>query len=140
MLQLLCRYVDSVFKITEEAVLRMESIGRDDKKLPAMVKDLYFILLNFLVSGLFIPWSNACTTLLLKSAAAKPQASALPPMEYLSVLGVLYKGVAGLKSRFQEVFVRPLSAMPNLIAVCKEARRGILMGLEVSCCQLVEAF
>ena len=30
-----------------------------------------------------------------------------------------------------QVFVRPLSALPNTIAVCKEARRAILLGLEV---------
>ena len=36
----LCRFLSTVFEITTESVLRMESIGRDDKKLPTQIKVL----------------------------------------------------------------------------------------------------
>lgn len=126
------RFIGSIFSTSTETITRMESIGRDDKKLPERVKDLFMLQLEYLVDGLFLPLSQACTTMLLKVAATRPQSSTLPPMEFLGVLSTLYSGVSRLKTHFEEVYVKPLSSQPNLILVCKEARRNALRVLESS--------
>jgi len=124
--------INSIFAIVTDAIVRMETIGKDDKKLPAKAKELFMLLLTFLVDGLFFPSMITSRTLLLKLAGAKPSSSALPPMDFLKILATIYSGVKRLKDFFEVSFVRPLSAQPNLIVLCKETRRNALTELEVS--------
>jgi hypothetical protein len=71
------KYLTSIFNITTDSVLRMESIGKTDvKRLHLKIENLYRLQLGFVVDSLMVPWSQACTTMLLKSASAKPQVKA----------------------------------------------------------------
>ena len=124
--------INSIFSIVTDSIVRMETIGKDDKKLPTKAKELFMLLLTFLVDGLFFPSMITSRTLLLKLAGAKPSSSALPPMEFLKILATIYSGVKRLKDFFEESFVRPLSTHPNLLLLCKETRRNALIELEVS--------
>lgn len=124
--------INSIFSIVTDAIVRMETIGKDDKKLPAKAKELFMLLLTFLVDGLFFPSMITSRTLLLKHAGAKPSSSALPPMDFLKLLATIYSGVKRLKDFFENSFVRPLSGQPNLIVLCKETRRNALTELELS--------
>lgn len=117
------KFLDSIFNVTTDAVTRMESIGRDDKKLPNHVKDLYLLQLGFIAEGLMLPWSKASITMLLRLAGSKPQNSALPSIEALPSLVALTYGKHRLNTHFNDIFQRPLSASPNLIAACKEAKK-----------------
>lgn len=116
-------FLNSVFTITTDAILRMESIGRDDRKLPVCAKDLFIIHLSFLTDGLMIPWSRACTTMLLKICATKAANTSLPPMDLLPAVVALIYGKNQIKTHFDTTFMRALSTSPNLVVVCKEARR-----------------
>ncbi len=124
------KFLNAIFAITSDAVQRMESIGRDDKKLPLRGKELFMLQLGFLCEGLFLPWSKACTTMLLKIASSRSQNSTLPPMELLAALSAVYYGIGRLKSNFEEVFLRPLSIMPNIVAICKDSRRNSIRAVE----------
>jgi hypothetical protein len=117
------KFVDSIFNVTTDAVTRMESIGRDDKKLPNHVKDLYLLQLGFIAEGLILPWSKASITMLLRLAGSKPPNSALPPVDVLPSLVALTHGKYRLHAHFTDVFYRPLSTSPNLVAACKESRK-----------------
>lgn len=125
-------FVTNVISITTDSVMRMENIGRDDKKLPARIKELYIFQLGFLIDGVFFPYIQACTTMLLRSAVAVNKHSVLPPIEYIQALAAVYAGVSLLKKNFDDVFMSSMAAVPNLIVVCKEARRNSLKPLESS--------
>jgi hypothetical protein len=123
-------YVNNVVATTTDSVIRMENIGRDDKKLPARIKELYLLQLGFLIDGVFYPYVQACTTMLLRSAVAAPKNSVLPPLEYIQALATVYSGVTLLKKNFDDVFAPSMTSVPNLVVVCKEARRNSLKPLE----------
>ena len=123
-------YVSNVVSITTDSVMRMENIGRDDKKLPARIKELYLLQLGFLIDGVFFPYMQACTTMLLRSAVAVTKNSVLPPLEYIQALAAVYAGVALLKKNFNDVFLNSMQSLPNLVQLCKEARRSTLKPLE----------
>ncbi len=134
------KYLNSVFAITSDAVQRMESIGRDDKKLPLRAKELFLLQLGFLCEGLFLPWSKACTTMLLKMSSSRAQNSTLPPLELLSVLSATYYGVNRIKSHFEEVFMRPLSVLPNIVSICKDTRRNSIRAVEAAAKESLHAW
>jgi hypothetical protein len=134
------KYVDSLFAISTDSMLRMESIGRDDKRLPVKAKELYLLLQEFLVDCLFTPWTNACTTMLLKTAALKPQQSQLPPLEFMAALATLHSGAAKMRQHFDDIYLRPLSSQPNSIVICKESRRVVLRNLEIAARESLQAW
>jgi len=123
-------YVSNVVSVTTDSVMRMENIGRDDKKLPARIKEIYILQLSFLIEGVFYPYIQSCTTMLLRSAVATSKNTVLPPLEYIQALAAVYAGVSLLKKNFNEVFLTSLSSVPNLVVVCQEARRNFLKPLE----------
>ena len=125
-------YVSNVVSTTTDSVMRMENIGRDDKKLPARIKELYLLQLGFLIDGVFFPYVQACTTMLLRSAVSAPKNSVLPPLEYIQALAAVYAGVALLKKNFTDVFLHSMQDLPNLVQMCKDARRNALKPLEHS--------
>lgn len=124
------KYIDTILQATSDCVHRMECIGKDDKKLPLYSKDLYLLELSYIVDGLFIPWSKACTNFLLKHAAVRAQSSELPPMEFLTALATVYTGVSKLKSHFNHVYLRPISLLSNAVVLCKESRMRAIVALE----------
>lgn len=117
-------FLNSIFTVTTDAVLRMESIGRDDRKLYNSLKDLFMLQLNFLSDGLMIPWAKACTNFLLKICSTKAANSSLPPMDLLPAVTSLIYGKNQIKIHFEDTFMRSLTSSPNLVVVCKEARRN----------------
>lgn len=117
------KFLNEIFTITTDAVTRMESIGRDDKKLPQHVKDLYLLQLGFITEGLILPWSKTSVTMLLKVAGSKPQNSALPPFEVFPSLVALTYGKHRINTHYNDIFMRPLSTSPNLMAACKETKQ-----------------
>jgi len=123
-------YVSNVVSVTTDSVMRMENIGRDDKKLPARIKEIYLLQLGFLIEGVFYPYIQSCTTMLLRSAVAAPKNSVLPPLEYIQALAAVYAGVSLLKKNFGDVFMSSMASLPNLVVVCREARRSALKPLE----------
>lgn len=129
-----------MFSVTTDTVCRMESIGRDDKKLTHRLKDLFLLQMAFLSDGLFVPWSKACIGALLRQYTNRTSTTTLPPSEILALLGVLTYGVGRIKSHFDEVFLRPLSIVPNIVAVCKESRMKTFRELDVSARQIIYAW
>jgi hypothetical protein len=126
------RYINRLFSIMSESLYRMENIGRDDKKLPILVKDLFVLFLEFLVDNLFISMTNHCSSVLLKLVNGRSQTHiSLPEMEYLQLLGVILAGVQKLQKLFDGVILRNLSLQPNLILICKEARRKSIKMLDI---------
>lgn len=124
------QYINSVFMITTESILRMERIGRDDKRLALKAKELYLLEIEFLVDGLFIPWSTSIVTLLLKCASTSANKSAMPPLEFLQALSALFMGINKIKSHFEDIYVVPLTLQPQLIVICKEARTAAFKRLD----------
>lgn len=133
-------FLNRVFSVTTDTVCRMESIGRDDKKLTHRIKDLFLLQLAFLSEGMLIPWSKACITVLLKQLANRNATTMLPPSEILALLTVLTYGVSRIKSHFDEVFLRPLSIVPNIVAVCKENRMKAFRDLDMVARQIIYAW
>jgi len=130
-------FLNRVFSVTTDAACRMESIGRDDKKLTHRLKELYLLQLAFLSDALLQPWSKYCIATQLKTFSNRAAITALPPQEMLTVLSVLTYGVSRIKSHFDEVFLRPLSIVPNIVAVCKESRLKVFRELDLSARQLI---
>lgn len=133
-------FLNRVFSVTTDTVCRMESIGRDDKKLTHRLKDLFLLQLSFLSEGMLMPWSKACTGVLLKQLANRSATTMLPPSEILALLTVLTYGVSRIKSHFDEVFLRPLSIVPNIVAVCKENRLKVFRELDLVARQILYAW
>lgn len=118
------RFLDRVFTITTDAVSRMETIGKDDRKLPIQLKELFLLQLGFLKDALFVPWLKFSSTALLKQMVVRSKTQAIhpPPIELLELICTITYGVGRVRTHFDEVFSRPLQVMPNAIAVCKENR------------------
>lgn len=123
-------YVSNVVSVSTDSVMRMENIGRDDKKLPARIKEIYILQIGFLIEGVFYPYIQTCTTMLMRSAVATSKTSVLPPLEYIQALAAVYAGVSLLKKNFTDVFMPTLGTLPNVVVVCQEARRNFLKPLE----------
>jgi hypothetical protein len=134
------KFLNDIFNITSDAVQRMESIGRDDKKLPSKAKELFLLQLGFLCEGLFLPWSRACTTMLLKLASSRAQNSVLPPLDLLDALAALSYGVNRVKTHFDEVFSRPLGTVPNIVSYCKDSRRNSIRAVEAAAKESLHAW
>ena len=132
-------FINRIFAITTDAVCRMESIGRDDKKLTHRLKDLFLLQLGFLCEGLFQPWARVCINTLLKQLLNR-SATALPPAEVLLVLSLITYGVSKIKTHFEDVFLRPLTIVPNIVAVCKESRMKAFKELDLLARQMVYAW
>ncbi len=124
------QYINSVFMITTESIIRMERIGRDDKRLAVKAKELYLLEIEFLVDGLFIPWSTSIVNLLLKCASTSANKSTLPPLEFLQSLSALFLGINKIKSHFDDIYIVPLTLQPQLIVICKEARTAAFKRLD----------
>lgn len=123
------RFLDRVFTITTDAVSRMETIGKDDRKLPIQLKELFLLQLGFLKDALFVPWLKFSSTALLRQLmvrSKKTQAAATtmhpPPIELLELICTITYGVGRVRTHFDEVFSPPLQVTPNAMAVCKENR------------------
>jgi hypothetical protein len=116
-------FINSIFAVTTDAVTRMESIGRDDKKLAQHVKDIYLLQLGFCCEGLILPWSKSSIHFLLKAAGTKPPQSTLPPMELIPAIVALTYCKHRLVTHYQDIFQRPLSTAPNFMAACKDAKQ-----------------
>jgi hypothetical protein len=116
-------FFNTIFNLTSDAVLRMESIGRDDKKIFICLKNLYLLQLQFLTEGIIIPTCKSMTTILLKIASLKPQETILPPSdEYLSIFSSILFCKMKLKLHFDDSFAKVMKISPNFIAICKENR------------------
>jgi hypothetical protein len=115
-------FFNLVFSATTDSLARMESIGRDDKKLFTHLKNLYLLLLSFLTDGIIVPVFKTSTTLLLKLAASKPNETFLPQIEFLSIIAAVLYCKEKLKTYFDEQFYKELKSVPNFIAICKEVR------------------
>jgi hypothetical protein len=126
------QFLNYLLAVTSDAVQRMESIGRDDKRLPTRIKDLFLLELGFLSQGVLLPWSQACTTMLLKMSTARNSSAALPPLEFLSTLSAFTYAAERLRWHFDAIFSRPLHAVPNILAVCSENLKKVLKTLEIS--------
>ena len=124
------QYINSVFMITTESIIRMERIGRDDKRLAVKAKELYLLEIEFLVDGLFIPWSTSTINLLLKCASTSASKSTLPPLEFLQSLSALFLGINKIKSHFDDTYIVPLTLQPQLIVICREARTAAFKRLD----------
>lgn len=126
------QYINSVFNATSDSVSRMCIIGKEDKRLPEKLKEIFLLQLGFLVDGVFLPWSQACIIMLLKLASSSSKSSALPPMEFLTLLAVLYTGINKIKTHFEDCFLRRIDVQTNgnVIVICKEARRQAFKILE----------
>jgi hypothetical protein len=135
-------FLNRIFSATTDTVGRMESIGRDDKKLTVRLKDLFVLQMTFLSDALFVPWSKACVQIMLKLIATKggSTTSTAPPVEVLAVLSALTYGVSRIKTHFDEVFYRPISAVPNILAVSKESRLKAFKELDLLARQLFNAW
>lgn len=116
-------FINSIFSVTTDAVMRMESICRDDNRLPNKGKDLFLLQFSFLCDSLYTPWLKASISILLKLASGKFHQT-LPPEEFLDVLSILAYGVHKVNTHLEEVFMRPLASAPNTVAVCKETRNS----------------
>jgi hypothetical protein len=147
------QFVKSILSITMDAVVRMESIGRDDKKkLPVYTKDLCLLQLSFLVDNIYLPSLRQSTNLLLKHASNLYNQSAnttttaasssgsgsggigryannglggstgvsLDILELLAVVGTFREQYS---QHFVSLFQRPLLDHPNLLVICKDARK-----------------
>lgn len=125
------RYLDRIFSITTDAVCRMESIGRDDRKLPIHLRDLFLFQLEYLKDVYFVPWLKYTNIVLLKQLM-KTNFVTIPPLEVLALISSITYGVNRIKTHFDEVFSRPLSIIPNAVAVCKENRVKAFRELENS--------
>jgi hypothetical protein len=134
-------FVNRIVAIVTDAVCRMESIGRDDKKLTHRLKDMFLLEIGYLHEGLFLPWSRATVTSLLRLVSARTNANTGPPLpETLAVLAVITYGVGRMKSHFDEVFARPLAVVPNIVAVCKENRLKVFKELDLMARQMLYAW
>ncbi len=128
-----------IFAVTTDAVCRMESIGRDDKKkLPIYLKELCLLQLGFLNDGIFMPALKQATNLLLKTASSiyKQQSLAIGgpngsgnafgsiiSYDVLDFLAVLCYYREEFANNFQNIFQRPLLDYPNLLVICKDTRK-----------------
>lgn len=134
-------FINRVISITSESVTRMENIARDDKKLTSRLKDLYLLQMSFFAEGLFQPWTKCCVAALLKMLGTKVVSStSAPPTEVLAVISIITYGVSQIKSNFEEVFQRPLSIVPNIVAVCKENRLKVFKDLDIAVRQIFYAW
>jgi hypothetical protein len=134
-------FVNRIVAIVTDAVCRMESIGRDDKKLTHRLKDMFLLEIGYLHEGLFLPWSRATVTSLLRLVSTRTNANTGPPLpETLAVLAVITYGVGRMKSHFDEVFARPLAVVPNIVAVCKENRLKVFKELDLMTRQMLYAW
>jgi hypothetical protein len=116
-------FINSILSITTDAALRMESIGRDDRKLYSYIKDLYILQLGFLIDGVMLPCSKTCTTMLLKLCATKSSSTTMPSLDLLAAVSALIYTKNKLKSHFDTTFTRTLSSSANLVLICKEVHR-----------------
>lgn len=115
-------FFNLMFNSTTDSLLRMESIGRDDKKLFLYLKNLYLLLLSFITEGIIYPVCKTCTTFLIKIASSKPNETNLPPSEFLGILVAVLYAKNKLKDYFEEQFAKQLKTVPNFITICKEMR------------------
>jgi hypothetical protein len=134
------RYLESVFSLTTDSVVRMEGIGKGDKRLPVKIKELFDWHLGFLAESVLIPVAKTASTLLLKYAATSTQSTDLPPLEFVAVLESMYWAAGRLKTHFEEVFAAPMSEIPSLSAVCKDSRRAAMRILEALIREALQAF
>lgn len=137
-------FMNRMFSITTDAVTRMESIGRDDRHLTTRIKDLYLFQLGFLSDCILLPMAKACTALLLRwrtnAARANSSVDEQLPNDAIGALSAFTFGVHRLRSHFDEVYARPLSAVPNTIAICKENRQRVFQTLELNARELLHAW
>ena len=142
--------IDNILTISHDVMQRIECIGKDDKRLPDVVKEIAILEMSFVVDGLMVPWQRFCTALLVKfnqnldSSNSNSMASAmrnlgsgsqsnevaLPPMELLDTLVTIYSSVSKLKLHFIKVYSMHLKSIPNALAVFKEHRRRLLRSIE----------
>jgi hypothetical protein len=134
------QFLDSVFAMTTDAVARMESIGREDRRLGHCLKEAFLLQLGLLVEGCLLPSARACVSMLLKLCAARPAKSALPPVKLLAVVAALVYGRARLRAHFEDTFQRRLATAPNLAVVCKEARRSACAKLQAAVGECLHAW
>jgi hypothetical protein len=92
---------------------------------------LYLFLLEFFKDGLFLPGTQACTTLLLQHAGSR-SSSTLPPREFLTVLATIFSSLDRLKDLFNAEFVSVLSPVPNALPVCRDCRKRAVKAIEDS--------
>lgn len=140
--------IDNVLTISHDVMQRVECIGKDDKRLPDVIKDIAILEMSFVVDGLMVPWQRFCTALLnkfkqlldgsnsnsmasaMRSLGAHSMEVALPPMELLDTLVTIYSSVSKLKAHFSKVYSQHLKSVPNALAVFKEHRRRLLRSIE----------
>ena len=146
-------FVKSVLSSTTDAIVRMESIGRDDKKkLPIYTKELCLTEMSFLIESIFVPSLKQATNLLLKMASAaynNSGSSSSGSNSATNASGALggLNGQNGISTdaldllaavgafrdefgpHFTSLFQRPLSEHPNLLVIVKDARKALFQQL-----------
>lgn len=130
-------FLNNVHSKVVEAVQRMSLIAKSDKKLSIRIKDTYLMHLKFMIECLLIPMMTAAETMLLKHASTSASASALPPPEFLSLLGATLTSIDKAKEHFATTFIPHFIEVPNLLLVCHEAGKAAVRELEVSVVMLI---
>jgi hypothetical protein len=132
----------------------MESIGSGDKRLPEYLKSLYVTIIHFFSDSVYLPVLQSCTSMIMKllttkqviTAQSAASSSASPgnpntsaaqnspaPAEIMTILSTILAGIAKLKNHLSSDFVlRGLNQSPNLVLVCKEARRTAAKAIQVA--------
>lgn len=124
------KYVARALMITTDSVQRLKSIGRDDPKLPWLLRDVYLIHLEFIVDGVLLAWSAACNSIVLRRDTYLTRVSNLPPLELVNSVGVLWRAAMATKDHLDLVFAPVLADAPNVIALCVEKRRLYMHKIE----------
>lgn len=147
-------FMRSMLAITTDAICRMESIGRDDeRRLPNYVKDVFLLQLNIVVDGVYIPCLKQACNLLLKTAsmiykqyqasvnnASASSTSSMISFDILDVLVSIGRHREEEVLHFQNIFTKPLSTQPNLLAIVKENRKRSFQQLSKSCKEALYAW
>lgn len=136
------KFLDSIQVHTTNSVVRMQRIGKDDKRQPDVVRDVAIFEVSYIVDGLMIPWLRACIHLLLRHYNISNNTSAMssvvgrsapiemPPLEYLDVLVAVHSGLSKVKFNFLRTYMKVLKNLPNAIMVYKEHKRKLLKSVD----------
>ena len=136
-------FVRNTLRLTTDCIMRMQSIARDEHKLPIWIKDLFVLQVEFLLDGVVVPSLKECANVLLKKAAKGAVNTAVPPMEFLKVLTFACAATVTLRANMEDVFIAPLRDLGsngNMLVVCREFLRNALKPVDSLCKEGLKAW
>jgi hypothetical protein len=136
-------FIKSALHLTRDTVRRMEVIARDENTLPVRIKEIYFSQCEYILDGVLVPCLQASANVLIKQCTRGATNTALPPMEYLTMVTLACESVGILKSNLDDVYtksLRPQGYTGNVLAVCKEAMKKYLKTLDSLCKEGIKAW